>query len=163
MPDASVTQNVAAKVAVGLAPGPGMPGRRCHPPRSTALRRTHWMLARPLGQEVEPQHRSSRYLGSGPPSETLPPKNPPSPSPLCVCLDCSLYRAKLRTTGETWLERSSSVHCFTPTGYLEWMSEVLHNLVEATIDLFRCPSLGDQLILQETEPVCIILLLIIPS
>ena len=36
------------------------------------------------------------------------------------------------------------------------LSEVLHNLVEAIIDLCRYPGLADQLIVQGTEPACII-------
>ena len=43
------------------------------------------------------------------------------------------------------------------------LSEVLHNLVEAIIGLCRYPYLGDQLILRETQPVCIIVFLIIAS
>ena len=42
-------------------------------------------------------------------------------------------------------------------------SEVLHNLVEAIIDLLRYPYLGNQLILQEIEPVCIIVSLFVAS
>ena len=41
------------------------------------------------------------------------------------------------------------------------MGEVSHNLVEAIISLFRYPELGDQPILREREPVCIIVSLFI--
>ena len=43
------------------------------------------------------------------------------------------------------------------------MIEVLHDLVEAIIDLIRYPELGKQLILRETEPVCTIAWSLAPS